>query len=138
MSDQMLARNKLFEEKYSCVLVRDGNIIMVSHDKGISPLFLKLVEDEVSLQNAAIADKVIGKALALLCLFAGITSVYGCIISNDAKIILESRGVYVEYGEIVSYIMNRDKTDKCLMEKLTDDIGDPQKAFDVISCFFRE
>ena len=47
MSDQILARNKLLEGKYSCVLVRDGNIIMTSYDKGIKPVFLKLVESKI-------------------------------------------------------------------------------------------
>ncbi len=138
MSDQILARNKLFEGKYSCVLVRDGDIIMVSHDKGIAPLFSKLAEGGMSLKNAAIADRIIGKTLALLCLFAGITSVYGCIISNCAKNILEDSGIHTEYDKIVPYIMNRDRSDRCLMEKLVDNIEDPQKAFDVISSFFRK
>ena len=138
MSDQILARNKLFEGKYSCVLVRDGDIIMVSHDKGIAPLFSKLAEGGMSLKNAAIADRIIGKAMALLCLFAGITSVYGCIISNCAKNILEDSGIHTEYDKIVPYIMNRDRSDRCLMEKLVDNIEDPQKAFDVISSFFRK
>jgi len=138
MSDQILARNKLFEGKYSCVLVRNGDIIMASHDKGIAPLFSKLIEGEMSFKNAAIADRIIGKALALLCLFAEVTSIYGCIISNCAKIILEDSGVHIEYDKIVPYIMNRDRTDRCLMEKLVDNIEDPQKAFDAISIFFKK
>lgn len=138
MTDQILARNKLFEGRYSCVLVRDGDIIMVSRGKGIAPLFSKLAEGEIFFKNAAMADRIIGKALALLCLFAGITSVYGCIISDCAKNILEDSGIHTEYDEIVPYIMNRDRTDRCLMEKLVDNIEDPQKAFDVISSFFEK
>lgn len=138
MSDQMLAQNKLFEGEYSCVLVKDGNIIIASYDKGIIPLFSKLVEGEISLQNATIADKVIGKALALLCLFAGITSVYGYVISDCAKILLENNGVHVEHNKVVPYIMNKDWTDRCLMEKLVDDIENPKKAFKAILNFFQE
>ncbi len=136
MSDQILARNKLFEGKYSCVLVRDGDIIMASHGKGVAPLFSKLAEGKISFKDAAMADRIIGKALALLCLFAGITSVYGCIISDCAKNILEDSGIHTGYDKIVPYIMNRDRTDRCLMEKLVENIEDPQGAFDVISNFF--
>ncbi len=138
MSDQKLAQNKLLERGYSCVLVKDGNIIMASYDKGIKPVFLKLVESKNSLQDASMADKVVGKALALLSLFAGIKSVYGYVMSDCAKIILENNGVDVEYNKIVLYIMNKDRTDKCLMEKLVSDIEDPKRAFDTILNFFQE
>ena len=84
------------------------------------------------------ADKVVGKALALLSLFAGIKSVYGYVMSDCAKIILENNGADVEYNKIVSYIMNKDRTDKCLMEKLVGDIEDPKRAFDTILNFFQE
>lgn len=136
MSDQILAKNKLLEGGYSCVLVKDGNIIMTSRDKGVTPLFSKLTEDKPSLKDATIADKVVGKALALLCLFAGITSVYAYTMSECAEILLKNKGIYVEYNKIVPYIMNRDRTNRCLMEKLVDNMEDPQKAFDAISSFF--
>ncbi len=124
MSDRILAQNKLTEGEYSCVLVKDGNIIMTSYDKGIKPLLTKLIEDEKFLENAVLADKVIGKAAALLSIFGGIKSVYAHVID-------------VEYNRIVPYIMNKDGTDKCLMEKLIDDIEDPAEAFTVFKNFFK-
>ncbi|QUH20098.1 DUF1893 domain-containing protein [Alkaliphilus sp. B6464] len=137
MSDRILAQNKLTEGEYSCVLVKDGNIIMTSYDKGIKPLLTKLIEDEKFLENAVLADKVIGKAAALLSIFAGIKSVYAHVISDCAKMILEKNGIDVEYNRIVPYIMNKDGTDKCLMEKLIDDIEDPAEAFTVFKNFFK-
>jgi len=136
MSDQILAQNKLAEGKYSCVLVRDENIIMTSHDKGIKPLLTKLIEDETSLQNTVLADKVIGKAAALLVIFGHVKSVYAHVISDCAKNILEKNNIEVEYNRIVPYIMNVDGTDKCLMEKLIDDIEDPIEAFIAFKNFF--
>lgn len=138
MSDQKSARNKLLEGGYSCVLVRDGNIIMASCDRGIKPVFSKLAEDKNFLKGASMADKIVGRALALLSLFAGIKSVYGYVMSDCAKIILGRNGVGVECTETVPYIMNRDRTGKCLMEELVEDTEDPETAFDVISNFFRE
>ncbi len=138
MSDQTLAQDKLREGGYSCVLVRDGDIIMASHDKGIMPLFLRLTENKNSLRNASMADKVVGKALALLVLFAGIKSVYGYIMSDCAGLILKNNGINVEYDKVVPYIMNKNGTDKCLMEKLVYNIEEPREAFDAISGFFRE
>ncbi|HZX21282.1 MAG TPA: DUF1893 domain-containing protein [Clostridia bacterium] len=138
MSDQTLAQDRLLEGGYSCVLVRNGDIIMASRDKGIMPLFLKLTKDENSLQNASMADRVVGKALALLVLFAGIRSVYGYVMSDCAKLILNNNKVNVKYDKMVPYIMNKDGTDKCPMENLVDNIEAPQRAFDIISDFFRK
>lgn len=138
MSDQILARNKLLEGGYSCVLVKGGDIVMASYDKGIKSIFSKIVEDKNLLKNASMADKVVGKALALLSLFAGIKSIYGYIMSDHAKIVLENSGINVEYNEMVPYIINKDKTGQCFIEKLVSDIGDPEKAFNAISNFFKK
>jgi len=138
MSDQILAQNKLAEGEYSCVLVGDGNIIMTSYDKGIKPLFAQLIEDEKFLENAVLADRVIGKAAALLIIFGNIKSVYAHVISDCAKNILEKNNIEVEYNRIVPYIMNQDGTDKCPMEKLVDEIEDPVEAFIVFKNFFKD
>lgn len=137
MTDQKLATSKLLKGEYSCVAVRDGNITMASYDRGIKPVFSKLMEDVNSLKDNSLADKVVGKALALLCVFAGVKSVYGYIISDCAKTILGDKGIDAEYDKIVPYIMNKDGADKCTMEKLVDNIDDPKEAFITIRDFFK-
>jgi len=136
MADRILARDKLLEGGYSCVLVRNGDVVMTSYDKGIKPIFLKIAENKNLLKDASMADKVVGKALALLSLFAGIKSVYGYIMSDDAKNVLENNGTSVGYNKVVPYIMNKDKTDQCPVEKLVGGTEDPQKAFNMVSGFF--
>lgn len=136
MLDLMLAQNKLTEGKYSCVVVKDGNITMTSYDKGIKPIFSKLLEDNKFFEGTILADKVIGKAAALLCVFSGVKSVYAHVISDCAKNVLEKNGIEIEYNRIVPYIMNLDGTDKCLMEKLIDDIDNPADAFKIFQDFF--
>lgn len=138
MSDQILARDKLLEGGYSCVLVRNGDVVMTSYDKGIKPIFLEITGNKNLLKGASMADKVVGKALALLSLFAGIKSVYGRIMSGNAKNVLENNGINVEYSEVVPYVMNKDKTDHCLMEKLVNDTEDPEEAFNMVSSFFEK
>lgn len=138
MTDEILAKNRLIEGEYSCVLVRHGNIIMTSYDKGIKPLFVKLIEDNTYLEESILADKVIGKAAALLAIYGKVKYVYANVISDCAKKILEKNNIYVEYNRIVPYIMNQDGTDKCLMEKLIDDIEDPYEAFKAFEAFFQK
>ncbi len=138
MSDVILAKHKLAEGEYSCVLVKDGNIIMTSYEKGIQSIFKKLMEDKNSLENTVLADKVIGKAAALLIIFGNIKVVYSHVMSDCAKKILDENNVEVEYNRIVPYIMNVDGTDKCPMEKLIENIDDPTEAFQVFSDFFKD
>lgn len=109
---------------------------MISYDKGIKPLLSKIIEDEIFLENTSLADKVIGKAIALLAIFGGVKSVYANVISDCAKTILEKYDVDVEYNRIVPYIMNEDGTDKCLIEKLVEDIEDPTEGLKVLKKFF--
>ncbi|NMA03325.1 MAG: DUF1893 domain-containing protein [Clostridiales bacterium] len=138
MSDQILARDKLLKERYSCVLVKNGDVIMTSYGKGIKPIFSKIGENKNLLRNASMADKVVGKALALLSIFSEIRSVYGHIMSINAKIVLENNGINVEYNELVPYIINMDRTDQCPMERLVEGIEDPEEAYRMISNFLRK
>ena len=69
------------------------------------------------------ADRIIEKAL-LIMFICGITSVYGCIISDCAKNILEDSGIHTEHDEIVPYIMNGIEPTDAL--KLVDNIGSPK------------
>ena len=96
------------------------------------------MEDRSFLENTVLADKVIGKAAALLIIFGNIKVVYANVMSDCAKKILEENNVEVEYNRIVPYIMNRDGTDKCPMEKLIENIDDPTEAFQTFSDFFKD
>lgn len=136
MSDQILAKNKLVKEEYSYVVVKDENVILTSNKKGIEPLLNNLIEDKMILKGTTVADKVIGKAVALLLTYGGVKSVYGHVISDCAKAILDKNNVEVEYNRIVPYIMNEDGTDKCSIEKLIEHTEEPIEAFSILKDFF--
>ncbi len=135
MSDQTLAKNKLVKEEYSYVLVKDNNVILTSNKKGIESLLNNLIEGKMILKGTTVADKVVGKAVALLLTYGGVKSVYGHVMSDCAKAILDKNNVEVEYNRIVPYIMNEDGTDKCHIEKLIEDVEEPIKAFSILKHF---
>lgn len=137
MLDIELAKSVLKEENLTCVMVRNGRVCYTSLDKGLRPLLFPLIHDESSIKDVVLADKVIGKAAALLALYGGIKEIYAEVISTAGKKLLEEKGLPIEFDKEVEYIKNLSSTDMCPMEKLVEDIDDPQRAFEEIVEFIR-
>jgi len=81
------------------------------------------------LHNAAVADRIVGSAVAMLCLYARITSVYAGIASQGALDMLKRQGVAISSKNIVPYISNYDGTDLCPFEKLANNAENPAQLF---------
>ena len=65
---------------------------------------------------------------ALLLLHAGVSAVYGEVLSQPAKELLEANGIAVEFGTLVPGIRNRADTGPCPMEQAVENITDPAQA----------
>ena len=91
MSDEVKkARKLLAEGGYTCVAVKNGSTCF-STERGVRPLLEWLEQPEAPLREAAVADKVIGKAAALLMVYAGVREVYAAVISEPAACVSLSR-----------------------------------------------
>ncbi|WP_427340567.1 DUF1893 domain-containing protein [Caloranaerobacter sp. DY30410] len=119
MRDIELAKNYLHEQNLSLVIVKDNKVILKEREKGIKPLLKAVLEKKELIKGGALADKVIGKAAAMLSVSANINSVYTKLISYDAIDILKKWNVELEYEKKVPYILNRDKTGLCPIERLS-------------------
>ena len=117
----------------TCAVVR-GKQTMTSDRRGIAPVVLWLEEDPDSLRGAYVADRVVGKAAALLFACAGVAGVYAEVMSQLAVSTLKLHSIPYRAGRVVDYIENRDKTGRCPMETRALTIRSPQEAFAV----FRE
>lgn len=78
------------------------------------------------------ADRLIGRAAALLLLAAGVKAVYGEVMSEEAHHLLSDAGVRTEYGTLVPEILNRAGTAPCPMEKAAAAVTDPAEALPVL------
>lgn len=114
----------------TCVLVK-GEIVYELQLTGIKPL-LSLIEKKVSLQGFSLADRIIGKAAAMLVCYAGIENVYSKIISKEGYKYLFNCGVYVKYDIATENIVNRCKTDMCPMEKAVQNIEDFTEGYEIL------
>ncbi len=120
----------LLVSESTCVLVREDTTY-VSNLRGIAPM-IDYLSNGVDLKGFSAADRIVGKAAAMLFVKAGIKEVYAEVLSVKGKEFLEQNGINVTYETLTDKIINRTKTDICPMEKTVDKINDVELAFSAI------
>lgn len=119
MKDIDVAVELLEKEKLALAIVKDGKVIFTSSDKGIKPLYTAVKEQKEELENSSVADRVTGRAAAMLCAYAGVKQLKTKLISDNAVNVLKETSIIYEYDEHAPYIKNRDKTGMCPVETLS-------------------
>lgn len=122
----------LKEEKLSCVMLIDGKEPVRSNAIGIKPLMIELRKDKRFFEGGVIADKVVGKAAALMAVLGGAKAVYGEVMSETAEKVLQENQIEYACHTKVAYIENRTKTGKCPLEEAVTEIENPEEAFEVL------
>ena len=135
--DLQKAKALLKEKELTCVLYKDETVYESSR-RGVAPL-MEHWEKGTDLRGFSAADKVVGKATALLYCLLGVKAVYANVISDPALDVLLRAGIQVQYALLVDAIQNRTGDGFCPMETATRDINDPvlapaaiQKALDAL------
>jgi len=121
------AKLTLKEGGFTCVIANAGKVVFTSKERGIRPLVDYCHQQGQAYPGAALADKVIGRAAALLARFACIGEVYAGTISQGALEELNKAGVSVSYETKVEAVRNRAGTGLCPMEQLSKGVEDPQE-----------
>lgn len=129
MQDLEIAKERLNEKSLTLSIVKNGEIIFETVSNGISG-FLEAIEKFGDvLEGASVADRVTGKAIALLCVYAKVKAVYAIILSKGAKSVFEKHAVYHEWEELVENILDINKAGICPFEKLATEISNPKDAY---------
>ena len=136
MEDIDLARSLLEEEKWNLVIAKEGQVLFSSRERGIAPFFQAVQSMGESLHNAAVADRIVGSAVAMLCLYTRVTSVYAGIATTGALDMLKGQRVTVSSKNAVPYISNYDGTDLCPFEKLARNSRNPAQLFSNLKSMF--
>ena len=108
-----------------------GDNLIVDDGRGISPM-IRFIKEGRDLAGYSAADIIVGKAAALLFLKAGVKEVYGMVMSERAKELLEKNNVPCTYETLTERIINRIGTDICPMEKTVENIDSPDRAFETL------
>lgn len=122
MRDIDIAKKILKEENLCLVIVKNGEVIYKSKDRGIKPLYLAVTELEKEMEGSSLADKVIGRAAAMLCEYAGVAELHTILISKSAQEVLNNGRIRYKFDVETELILNRDKTGSCPVEKLSQNI----------------
>lgn len=128
--DLKKAKEILVTGGHTCVLCL-GEQIITSDRRGVAPL-MELWEQRKDLTGFSAADKVVGKATALLYCLLQVKAVHGMVISRPALVVFREHGVAVTYDKLVDAIRNRTNTGFCPMETATKDISNPKDAPEAI------
>lgn len=135
MRDIDIAKKRLKEDNQKIVVVKGGQVIFKSVDRGIRPMYYLAKNMKENVKGSVVADRVIGKGAAILCSYMGVVSIYTDLISNSAIEILDKNDINYDFINSCDYIKNRDKTDYCPIEKRSLDTKDPELLLERIEEF---
>ena len=117
------AKTLLEENNYTFVLCK-GEKIISSTKHGVKPL-VELVDSAENLNGFSAADKIVGKAAAMLYVLLGVKEAYAEVLSRAGAEVFAKYKIACEYGEITEQIINRNGDGICPMEKAVQEIDDP-------------
>jgi hypothetical protein len=124
MRDIDMAVELLEKEGLALVIVKDSRVIFTSSGKGIKPLYMAHEECGNELEGSSVADRVTGRAAAMICAHAKVKQLKTKLISENAINILKETNIIYEYDECTPFIENRDRTGMCPVETLSLKSGD--------------
>lgn len=114
----------------TCVAVR-GDEVLKSTERGMAPL-LRWIDEGVDLRGFSVADKVVGKAPALLYAVLGPDAVFSPVMSWTGRAVLLAAGIHAGYDELVPHIINRSGRGQCPVDDSVGNVFDPYDAVAVI------
>ena len=130
MNDLQKAQEYLTDQGCTCVLCK-GDRLVTSHRRGVAPL-LELLESGEDFTGFSAADKVVGKATAMLYRLLGVKALWAAVISESALQALAHSGIEVHWEQKVPHIVNRAGDGPCPMEAATAHTDEPSAALEAI------
>lgn len=113
---------------YTCAIFKGGKPLFTSQKNGIRPL-LEVLEAGLDAAGATAADKIVGKAAALLYVLMQVAEVHTEVLSQAGLAVLQAHGIQVQYNVLAGQIINRKGDGPCPMEQTVAAIENPAAAF---------
>lgn len=112
------------------LVFRDGEVLFSSSSKGVSPLVEAIdVIGLDGLRGVVTADRIVGRAAALLNVYMGAVEVHAILISSGAKETLRGHGIGFRFWEETDAIKIRDGVVFCPFERMVQGVSDPEEAY---------
>ena len=129
MNDLEIAIARLRKERVAIAIVKNGEVLFETRSRRISGFLEAIDRLDGQLESSSIADRVAGKAVALLCVYIDAKAVYSDVLGKQARIVLDEHGVKCSWRDLVENILNSDRSDLCPFEKAAETISDPSEAY---------
>lgn len=136
--EQKLAVDELNNTDYSLIIVKNNNVQYRSKEESVSSIVSLMDNEPDLLKDSIVADKIIGRAVAMVCDHASVKYCYGSIISEGAVDIFNRNNLPFNFNQKVKAIRNRDNTDLCPIEKLTQNTNDSREGIKKIKEFLNK
>ena len=130
MSEKQAKLAYLKKKKLSIHIERDGVTIFESYDPMLKPLFVCLLEKRDELKGATVVDKIVGRAAAMLSQLGEVKEVITPLASETAANVLQTAGIELFAEKMIPYIVNRDNTGMCPMEKMANESESAEAFFE--------
>jgi hypothetical protein len=124
MNDLEIAKARL-KEGFSFCIVKDGKVTFDGMSAGIKDIYHIVTDHDI--RGSSVADKIIGKAVALLLVEGGIKSAFALNINQKALDVLNERGIEVQYDSLMDRLESM-----CQFEKAVKDVSEPKDAINAL------
>jgi len=131
--------NRLEESGANLMVFRNDDVVFFSKSRGICPL-IEVIDTigREGLKGVVTADRIVGKAAALLNVYLGAVEIHAMIMSDGAKALLANYGVNFSFREETDVVKAKDGVVYCIFEKLVWDVSDPEEAYRLIRAKLKE
>lgn len=135
MRDLKLAEHRLKEKNFNLIIVKNGRTVFETESQGIHGLLQAIEKLGKELSGSSVADRIVGRAAAMLCVYSKAASVFAVTISEEGRKVLEDNKVFYRFENCVPNILNREGTDICPFEKLVIGLTKPEEAYKKLKSF---
>jgi hypothetical protein len=135
MKDLKLAKHRLKQKNLDLVIVKNGRIIFENGSQGIRGLLRAIEKLGKESVGSSVADRIVGRAAAMLCAYSKVASVFAVTISEEGIKVLKDNKVLCRFENRVPNILNYEGTDICQFEKLVMGFTKPEEAFKKLKFF---
>jgi hypothetical protein len=133
MNDLDVAEQILKSKDCNFVLVKNSHPMVVSNDHGLKkPLEIASTSPHAA-DGAAVADRIVGKAAALIYVFLKVRSVFARTISQEGYNILKKHLVEAKMDMIIPRIIGKDGEHICIFERAVQNVNDPKEANTILN-----
>ena len=129
MQDLEIAKKQLYSKQLTLAIVKNNKVLFETDSHRISGFIHAIDTLGMQLNGASVADRVAGKALALLCIYAGVREVYAEVLSKKAQALFDEKGIACQWNQLVDNVLDLSKTNMCPFEKEAESINNPQDSY---------